>query len=53
MAKKDKVYMPTGAGGLVRYQEEGDEKVKLKPEWVVYIVAGLVAAEIVIKLILG
>jgi preprotein translocase subunit Sec61beta len=51
MAKKDKMYMPTGSGGLVRYQEEGDEKIKLKPKHVVYVVVGLVVAEIILKLL--
>ncbi|MGC8993385.1 MAG: preprotein translocase subunit Sec61beta [Candidatus Aenigmatarchaeota archaeon] len=37
MAKKDKVYIPTGIGGLIRYGEEEESKIKLKPEHVVYI----------------
>jgi len=49
---KEKTYMPSGAGGLVRYQETGEQKVKLKPEYVVYAVVGLVALEIVLKIIL-
>ena len=46
---KDKVYMPSGAGGLIRYGEEGNVLIKVKPEQVAYIVAVLVAAEIVLK----
>jgi preprotein translocase subunit Sec61beta len=49
MSKKDKIYMPSGAGGLVRYGEEGKVLIKLKPEHVAYIVAALVAAELVLK----
>jgi preprotein translocase subunit Sec61beta len=51
MAKRDKVYMPSGAGGLVRFGEEGEQKIKLKPEWVIYLVVGLVALEMLLKFI--
>jgi len=49
MVKKDRIYMPSGAGGLIRFGEEGEQKIKLKPVWVVYIVAALVVVEIVLK----
>ena len=49
MAKKDKVYMPSGSGGLLRFGEEGEEKFKLKPEWVIYIVISLVVVELAIR----
>ena len=50
MAKnKDKVYMPSGVGGLVRYSEEEKEVIKLKPKHVVWIVVGLAAFEIALK----
>lgn len=48
---RDKVYMPSGSGGLVRYGEAGDEKVKVKPKQVAIIVAGLVAFEVALKVI--
>lgn len=51
MSKNDKVYMPSGSGGLVRYGEEGKVLIKLKPEHVAYIVAGVVVAEIVLKIL--
>jgi len=51
MAKKDKVYMPSGSGGLIRYGEEGDQKVKLKPKHVIYVVAGIVIFELILKII--
>ncbi|MFH1623257.1 MAG: preprotein translocase subunit Sec61beta [Candidatus Aenigmatarchaeota archaeon] len=50
MVKKDRVYMPSGAGGLLRFGEEGEEKFKLKPKQVIYLVVALVAFEIVLKL---
>ena len=52
MAKKDKVYMPSGSGGLIRYGEEGKVLIKLKPEHVAFVVAGIVVFEIVLKLFL-
>jgi preprotein translocase subunit Sec61beta len=52
MAKKDKFYMPSGVGGLVRYGEEGKELFKVKPKHVVWIVVGIVVLEIILKLFL-
>lgn len=52
MPKKDRIYMPSGSGGLIRYGEEGDVKIRLKPEHVAYIVAAVVVFEIVLKFIL-
>jgi preprotein translocase subunit Sec61beta len=48
--QKDKVYMPMGTGGLLRYSEEEKVVVKVKPKVVVAIVAGLVVFEIILKL---
>jgi len=52
MAKKDKFYMPSGAGGLMRYGEEQKELVKVKPKHVILIVAGIVVVEILLKIFL-
>ena len=49
MAKKDKIYMPMGTGGLLRYSEEEKELLRIKPMHVVYIVTGIVLLEIVLK----
>lgn len=49
MAKKDKVYMPSGAGGLIRYGEEGKVLIRLKPVHVTYVVAAIVVFELVLK----
>lgn len=49
MAKKDKVYMPSGMGGLIRYGEEGKVKFKLKPMHLVYLVVAVVTLEIVLQ----
>ena len=52
MVKKDRVYMPSGSGGLLRFGEEGEEKFKLKPQYVIYAVVALVVFELAIKLLL-
>lgn len=51
MVKKDRVYMPSGAGGLLRFGEEGEEKIKLKPEWVIFMVVALVVVELLIQVV--
>ena len=48
-SKKDKIYMPSGVGGLIRYPEEEKEVVKLKPKYVIWIVLGIAAFEIALK----
>ena len=50
MAKSDKLYMPMGTGGLLRYSEEEKELLKVKPIHVVYIVIGIVILELILKL---
>ncbi|MBI2547216.1 MAG: preprotein translocase subunit Sec61beta [Candidatus Aenigmarchaeota archaeon] len=52
MSKKDKVYIPSGVGGLIRYPEEEKEFIKLKPKHVVWIVIGIAVFEILLKLVL-
>ena len=51
MAKRDKIYMPSGMGGLIRYPEEEKEVIKLKPEYVVWIVIVIVALELILKVL--
>lgn len=52
MVKKDRVYMPSGSGGLLRFGEEGEERFKLKPQHVIYAVVALVVFELAMKIIL-
>ncbi len=47
--KEEKVYMPMGAGGLIRYAEEEKQKIRLQPKHVVWIVTGVVALELLLK----
>ncbi len=50
MSEKDKkIYMPMGAGGLIRYAEEDKKLIKLKPKHVVGIVGGIVVLELILK----
>ncbi len=51
MARDDKVYMPSGMGGLIRYPDEETEVIKLKPKHVVGIVSFVVIFELVLRLL--
>lgn len=51
MAKQDRVYMPSGIGGLIRYPEEEKEVIKLKPNHVIYIVVAIVVLELILKVL--
>jgi preprotein translocase subunit Sec61beta len=41
MTRKQKTYLPLGMGGLIRYGEYEESKIKIKPEHVVYILVGI------------
>jgi len=49
MSKKEKTYLPLGIGGLIRYGEEEDSKIKIKPEKLVYILVGIGVSLIILK----
>lgn len=52
MAKKrEKVYMPSGVGGLIRYPEEEEEVLKIKPKHLIYIIIGIVIFELLVRLL--
>ena len=53
MGKKDKAYMPSGMGGLIRYGEEGKALFKIKPMQLVYIVGAVTAFELLAKFFFG
>ncbi|MFH0711452.1 MAG: preprotein translocase subunit Sec61beta [Candidatus Aenigmatarchaeota archaeon] len=38
MSKKDRIYMPMGTGGLLRYQDEEKQVFKIKPRMVIALV---------------
>lgn len=52
MSKKEKTYLPLGIGGLIRYGEEEESKIKIKPEQLVYILVGIGVSLIIFKFLL-
>lgn len=51
MAKKDRIYIPTGIGGLIRYGEEEESKIKLRPEQVIYISLAIAALVLILRIL--
>ena len=49
MAKKDRVMMPSGMAGLVRYGEDSKEQIKVKPKHVIYFSAALIVIELLLR----
>ena len=49
MSRKEKRYLPLGIGGLIRYEEEEESKIKLKPGQLVYILIGIGISLIVLR----
>ena len=52
MAEKQKLRAPTGVAGLVKYEDEGESLVKLKPIHVVGIAVGLIILEVILFLMI-
>jgi preprotein translocase subunit Sec61beta len=48
--KRSKIDMPMSTAGLIRYMDEEGRGMKIKPEHVVYVAGGIVAANIFMKL---
>ena len=51
MARKDKMMMPQSTAGLIRYFDESEESIKLKPEHIIGISVVIIILEIMIKFI--
>ena len=49
MARKDKIFMPQSTAGLIRYFDESEEAIKLKPEHVVGIAFLIIIIELLVK----
>jgi len=47
---KDKMYMPQSTAGLIRYFDESNESIQIKPEHVVVVSVILIALELALKL---
>jgi len=41
--------MPAGIGGLMRYSEEEQPLIKVKPKQIIWIVGGIVVIELLLK----
>jgi len=48
-SQRDKVYMPAGIGGLMRYSEEEQPVIKIKPKQIIWVVVGIVGIELLLK----
>ena len=48
--QKDRIYMPMGTGGLLRFAEEEKVAFKVKPTHVIILTAAIAAAEILLKI---
>ena len=48
MAHDDKISMPSGMGGLMRYFDEYKSKIQMKPAYVVALVAAFIFLVIVV-----
>lgn len=44
----DRIQMPSGMGGLVRYFEDYKSKIEFKPVWVVVFIIGVILIEILL-----
>jgi preprotein translocase subunit Sec61beta len=49
--KRERTYMPAGIGGLIRYQEEEEPLIKIKPNQLIYIVIVTVAILLAVRFI--
>ena len=46
----DRINVPSGAGGLLRYSEEYESRFKLKPAHVVLFIIAVIAFVLILKL---
>ncbi len=51
MSKKNKMVMPQSTAGLIRYFEQSDESIKLKPEHIIGICVVIIIVEMMLKFI--
>lgn len=50
--KRPKAMMPQSTAGLIRYFEESDEQIKLRPEHIIGIAIFIIIIEILLKFML-
>jgi preprotein translocase subunit Sec61beta len=49
MSKKEKMMMPQSTAGLIRYFEQSEESIKLKPEHIIAVSVVIVIVEVMLK----
>jgi preprotein translocase subunit Sec61beta len=49
MARRERIYLPMGFGGLIRYSEKERGFIKLKPQHVIIGIILLVVVEIILR----
>lgn len=49
MAKKDRIRIPSGMAGLIRYDEEPKEAWKIKPEYVIGFSLVVILLELILR----
>jgi len=49
MAKSDRVRMPVGMAGLMRYGEESKDQIKVKPKYVIAFCVTVVLIELILR----
>jgi preprotein translocase subunit Sec61beta len=52
MAKKEKNYIPLGIGGLVRYREEEESRIKITPKQLIYLLAAIGSFMLLLRFLL-
>lgn len=51
MAKdNEKTYMPAGMGGLMRFGEEEEPIVKIKPKHVIFVIVAVIVVELLARI---
>lgn len=50
MAKDNKIHIPSGMGGLVRYFDEAKSKIQLKPGYIIILVILVILIELILHL---
>ncbi len=49
MAKRNKMILPQSTAGLIRYFEESEESIKLRPEHIVFITILIIILEFILQ----
>ena len=50
MSRNDKINMPSGMGGLVRYFDEYKSKIELKPGHVIILIVVIIIIELILHI---